>query len=194
MSEETIEKLSAYLDDELETGELSHIDRQLGNNAELRSKLNRYALISETIKGNCNHCDAAAIADRVNESLRNEPTVLVPIVKKRPDNHWKTYLGGAAIAATVAALAVINVGSLNQQNTEAEVFPVTADISTTSTKTPFVAGFSQKASTQWSTDNNSSPEIEDELNQLLIDHSEYTTQSGIPGLLPYATFVVYDKK
>ena len=194
MSEETKEKLSAYIDDELQTGELPHIDRQLESDAELRNKLNRYALISETIKGNCNHCDAASIADRVNDSLTNEPAILAPVVRKRPTNQWKTYLGGAAIAASVAALAIINIGSLNQQNAEVEVFPVTADINTATGRTPFAAGFSQKASTQWSTDSNTPPEIEDELNQLLIDHSEYTTQSGIPGLLPYATFVVYDKK
>ena len=194
MSEETKEKLSAYLDDELHATQIRLLDKQLLTDTELRKKLNRYALISESIKGNYGHCNAEGVADAVHAALKAEPTVIAPpVLRKKSSSQWKTYAGGAAIAATVAALAVLNIGSLNPELDNAEQFPVTVDVSQT-TASPFAAGLSQKASTQWTTAQSATPEIEDELNRFLIDHSEYTTQSGVPGLLPYATFVVYDKK
>ena len=194
MSEEIKEKLSAYLDDELEIEHLSGLHRDVLNSPEYRAKLNRYALISETLKGNRSNCDAADIINNVQQSLENEPTVFAPAAIKKPaSTSWKTYVGGAAIAATVAAVAVLNIGAFNQSDSQVEEFPVTVEVNSFNPG-PFNAGLSQKASTKWTTSNVSSPELEDELNQFLIDHSEYTTQSGIPGLLPYATFVVYDKQ
>ena len=194
MSEEIKQKLSAYLDDELEIEHLSGLHRDIVNKPEFRAKLNRYALISETLKGNRSNCDAADIINSVQQALEKEPTVFAPSAVKKPSGPtWKTYVGGAAIAATVAAVAVLNISSLNQSDSDLNEFPVTVDVQNFTPK-PFNAGLSQKASTKWSTANTSSPELEDELNQLLIEHSEYTTQTGIPGLLPYATFVVYDKQ
>lgn len=194
MSDETKEKLSAYLDGELELSELSRLNEKLNGNTELRSKLNRYALISETLKGNCSNCNAAEVVDKVHTALDGEPTVFAPAqVGKQTGTGWKTYAGGAAIAATVAALAVMNIGLFTQNGAGVEEFPVTVDVQHAVTPS-FSASMAQRASTKWTTSNSSSPEIEDELNQFLIDHSEYTTQSGIPGLLPYATFVVYDKQ
>ena len=194
MSEDIKEKLSAYLDDELHETQTRLLDQQLLTDEHLRSKLHRYALISETIKGNCNHCNAEGVAEAVHAALKQEPTIIAPAsVRQKPASQWKTYVGGAAIAATVAALAVLNISSLSPEQGDLEQFPVTVEVSPT-TALPFAAGLSQRASTKWTTAQSSSPEIEDELNRFLIDHSEYTTQSGVPGLLPYATFVVYDKQ
>lgn len=194
MSEEMKEKLSAYLDDELQVESLSKFSRDLKESSELRSKLNRYTLINEAIKGNYSDCNAASIADSVHQALTNEPTVFAPAMnKKSSPSQWKTYVGGAAIAATVAALTVMNIGLFNQQDGSIEEFPVTVDVQNIN-PSQFAAGLSQRASTKWSSNESATPEIEAELNQFLIDHSEYTTQSGVPGLLPYATFVVYDKQ
>ena len=193
MSEEIKQKLSAYLDDELEIEHLSGLHREVANNPEFRAKLNRYALISEALKGNRSNCDAAGILNTVQQALEKEPTVFAPSAVKKPvGTSWKTYVGGAAIAATVAAVAVLNIASFNQSDSDLNEFPVTVDVQDFTPKA-FNAGLSQRASTKWSTGESSLPELEDELNQLLMEHSEYTTQTGIPGLLPYATFVVYDK-
>lgn len=195
MSDEIKERMSAYLDEELEINQLSGLNRELQDNPDLRHKLNRYALISETLKGNYGRCNAASIAESVHQTLENEPTVLAPVMKRKsPGANLKTYLGGAAVAATVAALAVFNVDVFNQQDSMVEDFPVTVVDAQSVPPLPAAMGLSQRASTKWTTSSSSHPEIEDELNQFLIDHSEYTTQSGVPGLLPYATFVVYDKQ
>ena len=192
MSDDINEKLSAYLDEELEVKDLNFLEAQLTTESELKDKLNRYALISEAIKGNENLYDASSVMGRVSKQIENEPTILAPSNLRKPKlPNWLKPVSGAAIAATVATIAVLNFNQFANNDPVTEQFPVTVDVSTV-TSSPFMAGLPQRASTQWTTRENNQ-EIEEELNQLLIDHSEFTNQAGVPGLVPYATFVVYDK-
>lgn len=195
MSEQAKENLSALLDNELDASQANNLNQRMQEDSTLRVKLNRYALISESLKGSRCEYNAANVADSVSQALANEPTVLAPSrTASAAPAGWKTYFGGAAVAATVAALAVMNISSFNSPDAPVNQFPVTVD--TTSTTAPtFVNGMTQRASTRWTTESaQASPEVEAELNQLLMEHSEYTKQTGVPGLLPYATIVVYDKQ
>ena len=196
MSEHMNEKISAFLDDELEVSEIEMLSKNLEANTDVKLRLNRYALISESLKGNQITSNAHNIAHLVQQQLENEPTVLAPARTKNSklNESWTTYFAGAAVAATVAAVAVFNFGSLTQSgNVPTEQFPVTVSVSPG--QKPFMAeNLSLPASTKWTTQDGQSAEIERELNQLLMEHSEYTTQTGIPGMLPYATIVVYDKQ
>ena len=195
MSDQFNEKISAFLDDELQLSEMEAIRKKFNQDSKVQLTLNRYALISEILKGNHSIYDAQNVAEQVRERLRNEPTILAP-AKPSKTSHvdsWKTYFAGAAVAATVAAVAVFNFSSLTQPDLPSEQFPVTVSVSPKAN--PFMAeNLSLPASTKWTTQESQSEEIEKELNQLLMEHSEYTTQSGIPGMVPYATIVVYDKK
>jgi hypothetical protein len=40
----------------------------------------------------------------------------------------------------------------------------------------------------------SKPGQDDQLTRYLADHSEMATQTGMPGIVPYASFVSYDGK
>ncbi|MGD2118835.1 MAG: sigma-E factor negative regulatory protein [Chromatiales bacterium] len=199
MRDDTKQIISAFLDDELEAHELGHLTGKLKQDAGLRATLNRYSLISEAIKGECSDCNAASISVRVQQQLEQEPTVFAPNNLKPAMPTWIKPAAGAAIAATVAVVAVMNFANLSpQQPNLPAAFPVTVDA--TAVKSPSYTAYPlvQRASTQWRLESSSQqpqhPGIEAELNQFLIDHSEYTTQAGVPGMLPYATFVVYDKK
>ncbi len=205
MSDEIKEKVSAFLDGELDPQQLAALSQQVQSSAKLRSRINRYALISETIKGNAVSTNAEGIADSVSKLIEKEPAIIAPVAPPPagksstvPEAGWKTWFAGGAIAATVATLALINFDILEMQQGGAESFPVTVQVQpqNQSFRQPVMNGFAQPASTQWSISRaqSSQPEVEQELNQFLIEHSEYTNQSGIPGLVPYATFVVYDKK
>ena len=205
MSDETKEKVSAFLDGELDPQQLAALSQQVQSSAKLRSRINRYALISETIKGNAVSTNAEGIADSVSKLIEKEPAIIAPVAPPPagksstvPEAGWKTWFAGGAIAATVATLALINFDILEMQQGGTESFPVTVQVQpqNQSFRQPVMNGFAQPASTQWSISRaqSSQPEVEQELNQFLIEHSEYTNQSGIPGLVPYATFVVYDKK
>lgn len=201
MSSDINEKISAFIDDELEQSEFETVRKRFEQDKTVQLTLNRYALISESIKGNdCSH-NAQSVAELVSQQLKDEPTVLAPTKPKTRNQKesWKTYFAGAAVAATVAAVAVFNVGSFSASDAQVEQFPVTVSVSPSSNVRPvMIDNMALPASTKWTTQNASSSvhsdEIEKELNQFLMEHSEYTTQSGIPGMLPYATIVVYDKQ
>jgi len=213
MSDEIKEKVSAFLDGELDERQLAAFNEQVHSSSQLRSRLNRYALISESIKGNTVAINAEGIAHRVSKLIQDEPAMVAPVVPLSPGKSsttpasipsavpeagWKTWFAGGAIAATVATLALINFDILVMQQEASESFPVTVQVQPQSQpfRQPAMNGFAQPASTQWSISRKHSPapEVEQELNQFLIEHSEYTNQAGMPGLVPYATFVVYDKK
>jgi len=210
MSDEIKEKVSAFLDGELDERQLAALSEQVKNSAELRSRLNRYVLISESIKGNAVSTNAEGIVESVSKLIEKEPAIIAPVARPVaagksstvPEAGWKTWFAGGAIAATVATLALINFDILEMQQGSSESFPVTVQVQPQSQtqsqpfRQPVMNGFAQPASTQWSISRKHSPEpeVEKELNQFLIEHSEYTNQAGMPGLVPYATFVVYDKK
>lgn len=209
MSDEIKEKVSAFLDGELDERQLAALNEQVKSSPQLRSRLNRYALISESIKGNAVTTNAEGIADIVSKVIENEPTIIAPVSRPpagkapaTPEAGWKTWFAGGAIAATVATLALINFDILEMQQGTSESFPVTVQMQPQSQsqsqpfRQPVMNSFAQPASTQWSISrkHTPAPEVEQELNQFLIEHSEYTNQAGMPGLVPYATFVVYDKK
>ncbi len=188
-------KLSALIDDELDNHEFTGINRLLEADTELRATLNRYSIISETIRGIPPEIDATSIARRVSSALEHEPVLLAPgRIKQREVPAWLKPVAGAAIAASVATLAVVNITGLSTQSNTAEVFPVTA---VNVKPAPVVAFSSQQlampAATHWKTAADT-PGIEEELNRLLIDHSEYSAQAGMHAMLPYASFVSYDQK
>ncbi len=197
--------LSAYLDEEISETDFKQLQQYLAQNPQAGEQLHRYALISESIKGQSQQLSAACIASRVSTALQDEPVVLAPQSRRRqPVSPFKRQLAAVAIAASVATIAILNVGSLLQDDSSPGNFPVTAGVSAPSASSladlsfqpvssgSLVAAKSQQPATQWKTLSNH-PEVEEELNQLLMDHSEYTHEAGVPGLLPYATIVVYDK-
>jgi len=195
MSEHDKELLSAYLDDELTQAEFDRLNRQLPENPELQSTLNRYSMISEGLKGNCAQCNAADIAKSVSQALQDEPTIFAPNqIKHKTMPAWLKPLAGSAIAATVATLAVINLSDFISQGSSSQVFPVTVvDAKPSVQFSPFSGELAQKASTHWKT-HEQNAELEEELNRLMIDHSEYSSETGVPGMIPYASFVSYDQK
>jgi sigma-E factor negative regulatory protein RseA len=204
MSDEIKQKVSAFLDGELDTKQLAALSDEVESSPQLRSRLHRYVLISESIKGNAVSSNAESIADSVSKAIEDEPAIIAPVTRPpaaRPatsEAGWKTWFAGGAIAATVATLALINFDILEMQQGPKDSFPVTVQLQPQSQpfNQPMMNSFAQPASTQWSISrqHTAEPEVEQELNQFLIEHSEYTHQSGMPGLVPYATFVVYDKK
>lgn len=195
MSLEQNTKLSALIDDELDNHEFNGINRQLEADSELRATLNRYIIISETIRGIPPEVDAASIASRVSAALESEPVVIAPgRIRQRGVPSWLKPVAGAAIAASVATLAVVNVTGLSTRSNTSEVFPVTAVNVQPAAVAPFASQqLAMPAATNWKTAADT-PEIEEELNRLLIDHSEYSAQAGMHAMLPYASFVSYDQK
>jgi len=203
------EKISAFADQELSQQEFSMFSQAMADDRRLQQQLHRYGLISEAIKSKNAGVNAGSLASRVSAQLKDEPVILAPRQQHRPVfTPMRKQLAAVAIAASVATVAVLNMGSFLSPAVDQPAFPVTAGVDAKAqpravdlfplqtvasgpvSKTGYRADDISK--TRWKT-LSQQPGVEEELNQLLMDHSEYTHETGVPGLLPYATIVVYDK-
>jgi|CXWL01.1.fsa_nt_gi sigma-E factor negative regulatory protein RseA len=108
MSEDIKEQLSALMDGELSRDERAFLLRRLDHDAELRALWARMHLARDVIM----HRPGGApvdLADRVMSALAEE--IRAPQIQQRTVNgaRWRPWLG-AAIAASVALVAVLSIG------------------------------------------------------------------------------------
>lgn len=175
------EKLSALLDAELDDYETGPVLKAVGRDPELRKVWERYHLISVTMKNELGAVVPTDLADRVAAVVRDEPTRLAPRTGMRRSRRLAKQVAGVAIAATVAGAAVI---ALRPQGPT-----VTAPANQLASVRPDVPRAMPVGATRWET---LSPELENTLNAYLMEHGEFTPQSGLNGLTSYARFVSYD--
>jgi sigma-E factor negative regulatory protein RseA len=105
MSEQIREQVSAFLDGELPSSETELLLKRLTRDSELRESFGRYALIGECVRGGQERL-SRGFAERVNRAIDGEPAVTVAQPARSTSRWWRP-LGGAAVAASVAVVAVI---------------------------------------------------------------------------------------
>jgi sigma-E factor negative regulatory protein RseA len=116
MSKQIEEQISAFMDGELHETEHANLIHQICHDEQLKSRWQHYHLISDALKNNISspvtaHCQ---FTQSVMAALENEPTVFAPTAMKHKTSNVKQKIAGVAIAASVAAVAVIGVQSMNQ--------------------------------------------------------------------------------
>ena len=187
MKSETEEKLSALIDSELTDRDLSQTLDQLRASSELRGAWDRYHLIGDTLRGEGFRASGEGVAKRVRERLEAEPVMLVrptPITQPKSRERLPRPLVGAALAASVAAVAVF---TLPRWVGEAPV--AGSGSSRVATQAPAPVDYSGRGGTRWK--NLAEPGLESKLNRYLENHSEHASSGGM-GVLPYSSFVSYD--
>jgi sigma-E factor negative regulatory protein RseA len=106
MSEQIREQVSAFLDGELPSTETELLLKRLTRDAELRDSFGRYALIGESMRGGGQVRLSRGFAERVNRAIDGEPAVAVTAPARATSRWWRP-LAGAAVAASVAVVAVV---------------------------------------------------------------------------------------
>jgi sigma-E factor negative regulatory protein RseA len=213
MTEAIREQISALLDGEISARELSASVEQLHRQDELRETWGRYHLIGDAIRGESLSRARPSIADRVREQIALEPAILAP--RAQPGHpSWVRPLAGAALAASVAVMAIFSApylfdatpgGQSQAANSSLPVAryvqaaqPVTyrvVSIPTPPRREAAIAShdpdrYVERTGTRWK--NLAQPTVESKLNRYLVNHGEYATQTGVRGVTPYVTFVGYD--
>lgn len=165
MNEQMREKLSAFMDGELEDAKLLHL---LENDPDARAAWTRYHLIRDAL-----HQDyvsgAQRLADKVARSLENEPTVLAPKRWFAPKQLARQAVG-VAIAATMAAVAILVVRET----------PAPLD------NTPQLAvGPITNKPVRLTADE------ERKLSGYVVSHTEFSASTRMKGMLPYTRIVSF---
>ncbi|MCG6971089.1 MAG: sigma-E factor negative regulatory protein [Gammaproteobacteria bacterium] len=207
MTKQIDEQVSVFMDGELHGSEHSAVIERICRDDELRDRWQRYHLISDTLGNNLPAAIDNQFATSVMEALKNEPTVFAPAALKHKST-VKQKITGAAIAASVAAVAVIGVQTINQPKetaTSLAEMPSTDQYvrmeqlanSTPVNSTPkaFIMAPTVPALKASSSDTQDAKvtqiyQYHPQLNKYLLNHNQHTMDSRVQGVMPYARIVV----
>lgn len=186
------EKISAFVDGELRESTPDRVVDALYANAELRRTWARFHLIGDAMRGVGPVPGADSIAGTVRAALSEEKIVPLKPRSRRPGIGP---LAGLALAASVSAVAILGIHSLDDGRDAPS--PAVAGAS----RPEAVAGGSARdpslgevrrsryepARLQWS---DVPPDTEARLNAYLVNHNEFAG-NGVRGVMPYVRLVGY---
>ena len=184
MTDKLKAQVSAFVDDELLSAESELLVRRLCNDQDLRTAALRYTLMGDAMRGSLTAI-RADLASNIMRAIESEPDDMTAPMAERP--RWLRVVGGGAVAATVAAVAIFAlqpdpVGdeplSLASQE-QAVTVPVDSDVP---------RQFVTPAATVVRPAGNQS-----RLNRYLIRHNEYATTMGRQGVLAYSSLGVAEE-
>jgi sigma-E factor negative regulatory protein RseA len=174
------ERLSAFVDGELEQAESERIISEILNSEELRSRWLRYQRAGSALRHEMGVSSSTDLLAGIHARLEDEPTILAPRKKREPMSATFKQVAGMAFAATVAAVSVIMI-----QPAEKAFSPTNNQVAAnTSAPVATQQEWVRVNSVNWS-DNR--PAVVSKLNSYLVNHNGYST--AVRGTLPYAPIV-----
>ena len=193
------ERLSAFVDGELEGPARDGIVDALYEDPELRRTWERFHLIGDAMRGTGPVPGAGAIARNVGAAVSGESIVRL---KPRARRSRLNPLSGLAIAAAIAGIAVLGLhrldgGDVPPRQVADASRPVheaaaSAPAATDRSEVRVASAVERPAGAevsrlQWS---GVAPDAEARLNAYLVSHNEYAGD-GVRGVLPYVRIVGY---
>lgn len=177
MNEEGMkEKLSAFVDNELDELDEHRVYSALVENTAMRRTWERYHLARSALHQELEVILPPDMAERVSRQIAGEPSEAGSYRR-----HQLARLAGTlALAASVAAIAILGVQRVNAPPAQ----PVTLAASSPEAPAPVI----RVGTTRWDT---KEPQAEDALNAYLMEHNEFASTLG--GMMPsYVRVVGYD--
>jgi len=166
MSRMTEEQLSVWLDDELEERESDMLVRRLSTQPELRRTAARYLLIGDAARGELATDDPLEMSRRLSGALDRESTPTA--AASAALSGWRRPLAGAAVAASVAVVAILGLRSNGVEPTpDAPMAAETSPVPEYTVPVPL----SRRAGAP------------DRLSAYYLNHSEYATSLSRQGSL-----------
>lgn len=200
MQNQSDERMSSLIDGELDDQERHQAVTELLASEQSRRSWARYHLVSDTLKRNLPDSIDPQFSSRVMDALKDEPTILAP-PQQAPSSLGRR-MAGLAIAASVAAVAVLGVQFMYQQDgmapspqfaqapvAQSPMAPerniarvdVRPNVQTV-TQTSGPANASLAAAQEFK-------RYHPNLNQYLVDHNQLAPRLVVQGVLPYARIV-----
>jgi len=175
---------------------------ELLNKDEARETWSLYHLISDTLRQQLPNGIDKQFSSRVLAALADEPTVLAPPAARASTLTQR--LAGLAVAASVAAVAVMGVQFMYQQDGQAPVEQIAKTPSSNTllpNRVPPNQALAQAAArqniqtvTQSMKSQSTNPALtakrfHPNLNKYLVDHNQQTARAAVQGVMPYARIV-----
>lgn len=191
--------VSALMDNELARRECDAALGSLTHDASLRATWQRYHLMRTALRHEPHFPVAGDLADRIAARLDADAA---PARRGLAGVRWpsrrravfaRAYKGaaGLALAASVAAVAIVGVRTLTPAAVPGGVPPQALAPAPAANPTPVSVAAAPQTSRRgihWDT---AQPEVENNLNAFLVQHSEFTRTSGM-GVMSYVRIAGYD--
>ncbi len=210
MTNPSDEKISALVDGELDKQECQTAVNELLNDDAKRTAWGRYHLIGDTLKRSLPLGIDHGFSSRVMAALDSEPTVLAP--PRQTHSSWGQRAAGLAVAASVAAVAVLGVQFMYQQDGQAptqQLAKLPTKLSPIQMQQQKVARAKIQQSIQPSLQSSLRANIQtvtqtsvlanppsrltareySRLNKYLVDHNQLASGAVMQGVIPYARIV-----
>ena len=192
------ERLSAFVDGELQGPARGQVVDDLYVSPELRRAWARFHLIGDAVRKTGPIPDAGSVAGNVNATLSAERIVHF---ESRLRGRRLVPLPGLAFAAAIAGIAILGIHSLDDDGARSPAAGVSRpDAAVAGTVTtapdaaaPHIASTAMRPAVpdatrlKWS---DVAPDAEARLNAYLVNHNEYAG-NGMHGVLPYVRVVGY---
>ena len=175
MTEHLRDQLSAFLDGELPRPEVELLLRRLAGNDELRVALSRYVIIGECLRNVPGRSVTRGFASRVSAAVAAEGTGKAA-GRFHVFTRWLRPLGGLAIAATVATVAILGL-----QRTQPGSPAPTPQVASTAAPTTSIGGpaLDEPVSYTVPAPSTGGPVIPaGRLTSYVVAHSEYSSPLG----------------
>jgi len=185
MSKESREHLSSLMDGEIskETGQF--LVRRLGSDAELRMTWARYHLVRDCLRHHEGSLAGDDLNNNIQQALADEQMEAAP---RRLAAGWLKPVAGAAIAASVALMAIVTVGP-GQTPVNSPAGELAGSVQTESFVSPnnglVPSPYSQQASASGGLDNSNQ-----KMNSYLLRHYQVTGSTGGKGFVTFVPIVV----
>lgn len=168
------EKISAMLDGELPEHEITEVLDAIKHDPELQAMWQRYHVAGAALRGDLGAGYDGDSTQALLSRIEQEPVVLAPGRWRK----WAQAVGGFAIAASVAAVAVISTSE-----------PPTTGTDLLAGKSIQQGDYIRAGDTHWK---GKSPTLERELNFYLVEHNQYSSVGNIRGMMDYGRVAGYD--
>ena len=184
------EKLSAFLDGELDRSESLELLKELNRDDELRDQWRRYHTYASVLKDEASSVLTTDFSEKVIQQLAKEPVQFSPAAmpaRKRLAGP----IAGLAVAASLVGIAILLQKPVINDVSEDNVSNV-AQVSVPALPLPK----SELPSTDSSliVANSKNENVRERINRLLIEHNEYNPAGDMTGMLPYSRFVGYNPR
>lgn len=193
MSEERLSGLSALLDHEGDHTDLEQTLEALSADRGMRHAAVRYRMIGDALRGDAVRRDAVQLAERIRQSIDEEPHVLSPAPSnpagKRPGPVLRI-AAGLAIAASVATVAIAVFPRIEGPPPESEATVALAPGLPRQMPAQSVTATSPAPLAKPVTASGAQQTIS--WDRYLLDHDEFATRGLARGIRPHATLVAID--
>lgn len=196
------EQISSLMDDALEQQELDAFMQDLKRDpVDEAERIKRYQIMGDAMRNDLNAVSFMDISAAVQRAIDNEPeldyTPQKSVRRFFDFSAWLRPLGGVAIAASVAMVTVVSFRTLETSSDTGAGQTVASVQSAVPPQfiTPVNPQISQQIQVV-STDRNATPNsiTQKQLNDYMMNHSEYAGQTSIQGMMPYVRVVSLDAK